>query len=115
MGDWLNSDDLEEISCSDNEKYEEIQHYLHGYCHEWVLDNFEDGDIAIAIIQTNIDNGNSFLLHTFIKRNDEYLDVRGTTNDICDMLEEFDEGEDDKYLEYNSKDDYINFINEFLK
>lgn len=74
---------------------------LHGYCDDWVNENYQDGDICIVITEYDNDIKHTCLMHSCLFRNGMYVDVRGETDDFDDILEGFDYGEFD-VEEYNS-------------
>ena len=76
------------------EKYEQIceQDYLHGYCDEWVLKNFKNGDKVVAILEERENIETLCLLHTCLLRNEMFLDVRRETKNFNDILDGFDYG-----------------------
>lgn len=81
--------------------------YLHGYCHQWVLDNYKNGDKIFIITDYDYDIESEALVHCGIYRHNKYIDVRGEFDNIEDILDEFDYGE-------NMESNIINF-KEFKK
>lgn len=100
---WCNGLDLEEWedSCSKEES-----NYLHGHCDEWVLEHFQDGDIAVIWNEFSEEIGKVVLVHCYIIRDGKYLDVRGETESIEDVEEGFDYGYDNDTYECNSLEEY---------
>ena len=88
---WCNGLDLEEWedSCSKEESY-----YLHGNCDTWVLENYQAGDIPVIWNEFDEDIGKVCIIHCYILRNGYYVDVRGKTDNIEDVIEGFDYGYD---------------------
>ena len=80
-GAWLDGDDLEELEQACPDICEVIERYLHGDCDEWVLENFQPGDIAVIWNEFDEDIGKVALIHCYIQRGDMFLDVRGETDD----------------------------------
>ena len=52
--------------------------YLHGSCHQWVLDNFRPGDKIFVMTDYDYDIDDYALVHCGLIRNGKYLDVRGS-------------------------------------
>ena len=82
----------------DQEEWEELHEndekdYLHGYCDDWVNENYQKGDICIAITEYDYEVECICLMHSCLFRNGMYLDVRGETDDFEDVLDGFDYGE----------------------
>jgi hypothetical protein len=76
------------------EKYdydEKVMGYLHGNCEKWVIENYQEGDIPVAVLEDR--ESGVGLMHSFLKRNGMFLDIRGETEDFGDVLEAFDYGE----------------------
>lgn len=71
---WLDEESLEKLSTQDEKR---INHYLHGHCHEWVLDNYQEGDVAV--VWNEWKDNQACLVHCYIKRDNSFMDVRGTT------------------------------------
>jgi hypothetical protein len=96
---WCDELDLEEWEeKQDNEKI----NYLHGYCDEWVLENYQEGDIPVIWNEFNEEIGKVTLIHCYIIRNGKYLDIRGKTDNIEDVKEGFDYWRDNDF--YHCKD-----------
>lgn len=72
----------------------EYDDYLHGSCHQWVLDNYMPGDKIFVITDYDYDIEDYALVHCGIYRDNQYIDVRGCMDDIDEVLEEFDYGEE---------------------
>lgn len=66
--------------------------YLHGFCHQWVLDNFRPGDKIFVMTDYDYDIDDYALVHCGLIRNGKYLDVRGVMNSEQEVLDEFDYG-----------------------
>ena len=71
---------------------DEYENYLHGYCHQWVLDNYQPGDKIFVMTDYDYDIEGYALVHCGILRNGKYLDVRGEMNNEDEVLDEFDYG-----------------------
>ena len=89
---WFDDDALEKLKVSCPEKAEKIDNYLHGNCDEWVLDHFQDGDIAVIWNEFDLGIGKISLIHCYIQRQDVFLDVRGETADEKLITDGFDYG-----------------------
>lgn len=88
--------------------------YLHGYCNEWVVDNFKNGDKILAFIEYDYDIESCTLLHVCLYRNGLYLDVRGYMQTEEDVLNDFDEGEY-VILSFNNIKDFDNLYNNLVQ
>lgn len=84
---WCNGlelEDWEELHESDK------KNYLHGHCDEWVLENYQEGDIPVIWNEFNGELEKVCLVHCYIIRDGKYIDVRGETENIEDIEEGFD-------------------------
>lgn len=95
---WLLEEELENLK---------LDIYLHGICHQWVKENYKENDEIIILTEIDYETGRIFLIHCCLFRNEEYLDVRGNTNDLEEVLEGFDY--------YNYEENKINNLEEFMK
>jgi len=86
------------------------KNYLHGYCDEWVLQNYKDGDIAVIWNNFNEEMKKVTLIHCYIIRNGKYLDVRGETDDIEDIKDGFDYYPDNDEYHCNNLEEYKQMI-----
>lgn len=84
--------------------------YLHGYCNEWVTDNFKSGDKIIAFIEYDYDIERCALLHACLYRNGLYLDVRGYMQTEEEVLDDFDYG-DYEVLSFDTVNDFNDLYN----
>lgn len=91
-GAWLDEDDLEELDEVRPDLLDAISYYLHGNCENWVLENFQPGDIAVVWNEFDDDIGKVALVHCYIQRGEAFLDVRGETDDEELVEEGFDYG-----------------------
>ena len=98
---WLKEEDLEKLK---------LDIYLHGLCHEWVKDNYKENDKAIIISEFNEDFGVTTLIHCCILRDNKFIDVRGETDDINEILEPFDYF-DYEMFSYNDLETFLEMIN----
>lgn len=76
-------------------------HYLHGNCDDWVINHCKDGDTLMVISGEDEKQTYLYLVHCFIMRNGKYMDVRGETNKIEDILEDFEELKKIEYKIYS--------------
>ena len=101
---------LDEIIFKDEEDLtDEEDYFLHGNCHQWCINNFKSGDEIIALVEYDEDIEKDALLHSFIKRNGQFCDVRGCTNNFDNILDIFDYGEFDDYV-FKSVDAFKKFL-----
>ena len=89
-----------------NDDYEE---FLHGNCHQWVIDNFCHGDVIVVIQEYDWEIDETCLAHALLKRNGRYLDVRGFMDTMDEVLEEFD-CDDSDVLYYDKLEDFILYL-----
>ena len=95
-----------------NEDYnDEYEEFLHGNCHQWVIDNFRYGDIIVVIQEWDWEIGETCLAHALLKRNGRYLDVRGFMDTMDEVLEEFD-CDDSDVLYYDTLEDFILYLDD---
>lgn len=99
MSAWRSEDDLTN---------EEI-FFLHGNCDGFANDNFQAGDIIIALIEHDDEVECDCLLHCFIQRDGLFVDVRGSTNNFNNVIDDFDHGEFEEYS-FNDLDSFKSFI-----
>lgn len=91
--DWYSEAEYEELYKNNYEKLEEIRRFLHGYCDEWVLNNFRPNDTAIIWCDYDDVTNKTYLIHCYIIRNGYFVDIRGKTKSIELIEEEYDYGE----------------------
>lgn len=86
--------------------------YLYEKCHIWVQENFNQGDIIIALVGYD-DNDNIELVHCFLYDRVEgmYIDVRGNTWDWDEFTKNFDI-EDTYQFDFINLDDFQRFLTE---
>lgn len=82
------------------ENWEEISDektigYLHGHCDDWVNENYVKGDKCVAITEYRDEIETICLMHSCLLRNNQYIDVRGETENFDDIIDAFDYGEFD--------------------
>jgi hypothetical protein len=75
-----------------DEKYDSTdeESFLHGECNIWLNQHYEKGDKCVALTEQR-ECGTS-LMHCCLLRNGEYIDVRGNTDNIDDVIDAFDYG-----------------------
>lgn len=88
-----------------------IDEYLHGNCHEWVINNYKEGDIIVVIQEYDYDIDTTCMAHCLLYRNGYYYDVRGKLNNIEEVLEEFD-CDDSDIIDFNDINDFIKYLKE---
>ena len=90
------------------------EQYLNGYCHFWALDHFQPGDHIVCLIDSEggeLDLMDAILVHCFLKRDNFYVDVRGSTEQIKDILEGFEYGDTDQYS-FSDIDEFKSLMHE---
>lgn len=99
---WCNGLDLEdwEILHENDEK-----NYLHGYCDEWVNENYIESDKCIVITEYDYEIDKVCLMHSCLFRDGKYVDVRGETEDFNNVIDGFDYG----HFEVEEYDSIIDF------
>ena len=70
----------------------EDEDYLHGQCHQWVLDNYKPGDQIFVMTDYDYDINGYALVHCGLFRNGKYIDVSGEKNTEEEVLDDFDYG-----------------------
>ena len=93
---------------------EEEEDLLHGKCNIFVNKIFKPGDTIIALVEMDYDLERPALLHSFILRNNKYIDVRGSTNNIDDILDSFDYG-DFQEFQFSSLSEFNKFLQDLEK
>lgn len=104
---WCNGLDLEDW---ENLQERRVIDYLHGCCDEWVLENYQNGDIPVIWNEFNDQLGKVCLIHCYIIRNGKYIDVRGETENIEDMKEGFDYWCDNDFYHCKDLEEYKRMI-----
>lgn len=89
--------------------------YMHGYCHEWALDHYRNGDKFFIVLDYNYDIESSVLIHAGLYRNKKYIDATHRVNDILDILDDEEDGFDynDPEVQILTYNEYINFLKDF--
>lgn len=64
--------------------------YLHGFCYQWVFENYEDGDEIFVMTDYDPDIKDYALLHCGLMRDGKFVDVRGEMETKEEVLEPFD-------------------------
>lgn len=64
--------------------------YLHGFCYQWVFDNYRDGDEIFVMTDYDPDIKDTALLHCGLMRDGKFIDVRGEMDTKEEVLEPFD-------------------------
>ena len=100
---------LDPVEWEEKHAYDEVD-YLHGHCDEWVLENYQEGDIPVIWNEYNEDMGKVVLIHCYIIRNGKYLDIRGETDDIEDIEDGFDYGYDNGKYQCADLEEYKRMI-----
>jgi hypothetical protein len=72
---------------------EEVNKYLYGYCHQWVINHYQEGDKCVALLESREGFNTMCLMHACLIRDGKYLDIRGATSHLYDILEAFDWGD----------------------
>lgn len=96
---WCNGLDLEEWL--EDVATEDEQFALHGNCHQWVKEHFQEGDEILIITALDDDYDFDHIVHCFLYRDDMFIDVRGQTPCFEDVMEGFDDYYEDWSGEYN--------------
>ncbi len=86
--------------------------YLHGRCHEWALNHYERGDRFFVIIEYDEELESNALLHCGLFRDGMYIDAEVQSDNIDDILENFDYGEDYD-VQILTKDEFRDFCRDF--
>ena len=86
--------------------------YLHGRCHEWAFDNYQDGDRFFVITEYDYEIESPALLHCGLYRDGKYIDSQTQTTDIDDILDNFDYG-DEMEIEILTLEEFKDFCQDF--
>lgn len=86
--------------------------YLHGRCHEWALNHYERGDRFFVIMEYDEELESNALLHCGLFRHGMFLDAEVQSDNIDDILENFDYGEDYD-VQILTKDEFMDFCQDF--
>ena len=99
--------DKEDIQITDDEGNEieqidedtEMNDYdMHGACHEWAWRNWKRGDKFFVLLEYDEDIESEALLHCGRFRNGMFIDAEVQSDDIDDILENFDYGDYDMQI-----------------
>lgn len=74
-----------------HEQTDKLNMLLHGYCHTWAVMHFNTTDIIRCILENR--DSKTGLVHCFLIRDGYFIDVRGKTKSMDNILESFDYGE----------------------
>ena len=96
----INEDYLENIDTPE---------YLHGNCQDWVIDNYQEGDTVVVIREYDYDIDETCMVHSLLKRDGKFLDVRGYMDDMDEVLEEFD-CDDSDVLELDNLKEFKEYL-----
>lgn len=80
---WLSEEELECVN-------PDLIDYLHGKCNEWVFNNYKNGDNILIISEFSYEINKECLVHCCLIRGNSYIDVRGETSNLDDILDGFD-------------------------
>lgn len=84
--EWMDGLSYEEWE----EKHPALTEYVHGKCDEWVLENFRPGDTAVIWNEFNPHLNRVCIIHCYLERAGGYVDVRGFTEYLDEIRDEFD-------------------------
>ena len=84
---------------------------LHGMCHQWAWDNWQDGDKFFVLTEYDDEIEGNALLHCGLFRDGTFIDAEVQSDNIDDILENFDYG--DPELEVLSKEEFKDFCIDF--
>lgn len=96
----------------DSELNERELQYLYKKCHIWVQENFNQGNIIIALVGVNNENEVE-LVHCFLydRFEEMYIDVRGNTLDWDEFIQDFDI-EGTSQFSFTNLEDFQRFLTE---
>lgn len=87
--EWCDGLDLEDWE----EEHDDESIYLHGCCDDWLNEHYQPGDKCIALTEYSYEIKRLCLMHCCLYRDGKYVDVRGETDDLDDVIDGFDYGE----------------------
>ena len=88
---------------------EEKERLLHGDCPEFVKENYQEGDKIICVLEWDENVSRECLMHSFLNREKQFIDVRGTTRNFDDVMDAFDFGEY-REIELTNLNDFVEFL-----
>ena len=83
---------------------------MHGYCHEWALDHYKNGDKFFVVLDYDYDIESEALVHAGLYRNKKYIDATHKVNDIWEILDDEEDG-----FEYNDPEVLILDYDEYMR
>ena len=102
--DFLKRRIKEQIKFISNEALNETAKY--GNCNIFVRDNFKLGDTIISIFNVDED-GENYLEHAFLKRDDKFIDERGTFDSFDSIMKDYYYDALSEVVETKSIDEFI--------
>lgn len=84
---------------------------LHGMCHQWAWDNWQEGDSFFTLTEWDDDLEQEALLHCGLIRNGVFIDAQVQSTNIDDILENFDYGDFD--FQAMGRDEFKDFCIDF--
>ena len=93
-----------------SESYEDDEN-LHGSCHQWAWDNWQEGDSFFTLTEWDDELGQEALMHCGLIRNGVFMDAHVQSTNIDDILENFDYGDFD--FQAMGRDEFKDFCIDF--
>lgn len=84
---------------------------LHGRCHKWAWDNWQEGDSFFVLTEWDDELGQEALMHCGLIRNGVFMDAQVQSTNIDDILDNFDYGDFD--FQAMGRDEFRDFCIDF--
>ena len=85
--------------------------FMHGQCHQWAWNNWKKGDKFFVLTEYDDDIESQALLHCGLYRDGMYIDAATQSDNIEDILENFDYGDYEEMI--LDKDEFKDFCIDF--
>lgn len=113
MNNWYRSKIGNESSNIEYNLVEKDLDFVHKICNKWTIDNYQQGDKIVLLLDEYLyEEGylSICIIHSCLIRNGFFMDIRGWTSSLEDLLTDFDYS---NYIEIRFND--IMSFKKFLK
>lgn len=116
LDDKGNEQEGDEVQITDGDgnvvkESDDDDYSLHGACHEWAWRNWQDGDKFFVLTEYDDDIESQALLHCGLYRDGMYIDASIQSDNIEDILENFDYGDYEEMI--LGKEEFKDFCMDF--